>query len=87
MPSPTLKRVLATSVPFGPDICTRGKHVWGAWDGPTLIAVGATRAEALRKYRDAFRPADDGYRASVAHRQDEAFRKECKRLEARVPRR
>ena len=46
----TIRKVPADSVPYGPDICRVGKHVWAAYtlDG-VLVAVGATRGEARNK--------------------------------------
>ena len=46
----TIRKVPANSVPYGPDICRVGKHVWAAYtqDG-TLVGVGATRDEARNK--------------------------------------
>jgi len=51
--NPTIRRVPADSVPYGPDICTRGSYVWGAYDGDRLVCVAATAPEARRKYRKA----------------------------------
>ena len=44
---PTIRRVLASSVSFGEDICTRGKHVWAVYSqDEKLLAVAATKREA-----------------------------------------
>src|ERR1700722_17592674 len=50
---PSIRKQPADSVPFGIDICTRGKHVWCAYSGETLVCVAATKKEALRKYQRA----------------------------------
>ena len=50
---PTIRRVPADSVLYGRDICTRGDHVWAAYDGDRLVCVAATAPEARRKYRKA----------------------------------
>jgi len=51
---PTIRKVSADSVLYGDAICTRGDHVWAAYDGEKLIAVGATADEARRNYRRAW---------------------------------
>ena len=44
---PTIRRVLANSVPYGEGICTRGKHVWAVYNGKDeVIGVAATKKEA-----------------------------------------
>jgi hypothetical protein len=50
---PTIRKVLASTVPYGDSICTRGKHVWAAYDGDRLVCVGATSREARMLYRRA----------------------------------
>jgi hypothetical protein len=47
---PTLKKVPADSVPYGEQITRRGGHVWAAYSGEQLVAVGATAKEARAKY-------------------------------------
>ena len=42
----TIRKVPAASVPYGEDICTRGKHVWAVFRGDVVIAVAATKKEA-----------------------------------------
>jgi hypothetical protein len=49
--TPTCKKVPADTVPFGPDVCTRGEHVWAAYSGETLVCIAATKKEVLRKYQ------------------------------------
>lgn len=44
-------KVPADSVPYGESISRNGRTVWAAYDGETLVAVGATVPEARRKYR------------------------------------
>ena len=51
---PTIRKVLASSVPYGDAICRRGKHVWAACDGDRLVCIGAKVDEARRKYRRAW---------------------------------
>jgi len=50
---PTIRKVLASTVPYGDSICTRGKHVWCAYDGDILVCVGATAKEARMLYHRA----------------------------------
>jgi hypothetical protein len=52
-----VRKVPATSVPYGEQICTRGKHVYAAYapDG-TLVCVAATAPKARSKYREIVRP-------------------------------
>lgn len=52
-PNPTIRKRPADSVPYGENICTRGKHVYCAYDGDRLVATAATAGEARRKYRKA----------------------------------
>jgi hypothetical protein len=54
-PKPTVRKLPADTVPYGTDISRNGKHVWCAYDGETLIAVGPTADEARAKYREALR--------------------------------
>jgi hypothetical protein len=52
---PTIKKLRADSPeagPYGPNI-TRGKYVFGCYDGERLIAIAATAGEARRIYRKA----------------------------------
>ena len=51
--TPTIRKVPADSVPYGPDIATHGNHVWAAYDDDRLVCVAATAPEARRKYRKA----------------------------------
>ena len=46
-----IRKVPASSVPFGTDICVRGSSVWAVFDGDLLIAVTSTVIEARRKWR------------------------------------
>ena len=50
--APIVRKVPATSVPFGDSISAHGKHVWVAYapDG-TQVVVAATAEEARFKYR------------------------------------
>ena len=48
---PTIRKVDAASVPYGENICRRGRSVWAAYSGNKLVAVGATKAEARAHYR------------------------------------
>jgi hypothetical protein len=50
---PTIRKVLATSVPYGDAICTRGEHVWAAYSDGVLVCVGATSKEARELYQRA----------------------------------
>jgi hypothetical protein len=52
-PKPTIRKVLADSVPYGRDICAHGNHVWAAYSDGVLVCVAATAPEARRKYRKA----------------------------------
>jgi len=45
-----VRKIPADSVPFGTAISTNGKTLWGAYDGETLVAVGATAGAARRAY-------------------------------------
>jgi hypothetical protein len=45
-PSLSIRKVAASSVPFGESISRNGSSVWGAYCDGELIAVAATRAEA-----------------------------------------
>ena len=47
---PTIRRVPADSVPYGRDICTRGNHVWAAYDADRLVCVGATAKKVRELY-------------------------------------
>ena len=49
-----VRKVPASSVPYGDTISRNGRTVWAAYDGTgTLVAVGATAGEARRKYLEA----------------------------------
>ena len=50
---PTLRKVPADSVPYGENISRNGRTVWAAYDGDTLVTVGATSEEVRIKYREA----------------------------------
>jgi hypothetical protein len=50
---PTIVKVLASTVPYGDAICTRGEHVWCAYDGDRLVCVGATSKQARERYQRA----------------------------------
>ena len=53
---PTLRKVRADSPEagrYGRDIA-RGPNVWLAFDGSVLIAMAATRKEAIREYKKAW---------------------------------
>jgi hypothetical protein len=52
---PTVRKVPADSVPYGPNISTHGNYVWCAYEGDEVIAVAPTAAEARGKYRDVLR--------------------------------
>jgi hypothetical protein len=54
-PVPTIRKVPADFVPFGADICTRGRSVWAAYDGDKLVVVAATAKEARLKYQAMWR--------------------------------
>lgn len=45
-----VRKVPATSVPYGDCISTNGTHVWAAYDGERLVCVAPTAKEARRKY-------------------------------------
>jgi hypothetical protein len=48
---PTVRKVPASSVPYGESISRNGRTVWAAYDGERLVAVGATADEARQSYR------------------------------------
>ena len=48
---PTVRKVLASTVPYGDAIFTRGEHVWAVCDGDRLVCVAATSKEARELYR------------------------------------
>lgn len=48
---PTIRKVLASTVPYGDAICTRGKHVWAAYSDGVLVCVGATSKQARMLYQ------------------------------------
>ena len=52
---PTVRKVLADSVPYGPSICEHGNYVWCAYEGDEVIAIAPTATEARGKYRDVLR--------------------------------
>ena len=45
-----IRKVPADSVPFGPETCTRGTHVWAAYVDAKLICIGATAKQARKRY-------------------------------------
>jgi riboflavin synthase alpha subunit len=49
---PIVRRVPASSVPYGESISQNGLTVWVAMDGERVVCVGATSAEVRRKYRE-----------------------------------
>ena len=49
---PTLKKVPASSVPYGESISTNGRTVWVALDGERIVCVAATADEARRKFKE-----------------------------------
>jgi hypothetical protein len=49
-PELTVKKVAASSVPFGESISRNGKTVWASYHDDQLIAVGASHDEARDKY-------------------------------------
>lgn len=51
LPPGTIKKVPATDVPYGADICRIGHSVWVAYHEGALIIVAATSKEATRRYR------------------------------------
>jgi hypothetical protein len=50
---PTIRKQPADSVPYGQDI-SRGKSVFCAYDGETLVVAAASAPEARQKYRRAY---------------------------------
>ena len=52
--TPIIKKVDATSVPYGPDVSRNGKFVWAAFDNDRLVCIAATAPEARRRYRKAW---------------------------------
>jgi hypothetical protein len=50
-----VRKVPASSVPYGSDISRNGKTVWAAFDGERLVCVAGSAPEARRKYREAHR--------------------------------
>ena len=48
---PDIRHVPAASVPYGPDIAVKGGKVWACYHDGQLVCVGATAAEARRKWR------------------------------------
>lgn len=49
---PTIRKVDASTVPFGESISRNGKHVYVAYDGERRVCIAATATEARRKYRE-----------------------------------
>jgi hypothetical protein len=45
-------------VPYGSSISLNGKFVWAAFQGDTLISIGATADEARRTYKAVMRRKD-----------------------------
>jgi len=52
---PTVRKVSADSVPYGPNISTQGNYVWCAYEGDEVVAIAPTAAEARGKHREAMR--------------------------------
>jgi hypothetical protein len=50
---PTIRKVLASSVPHGDAICTRGNYVWQAFNGDRWVCTAATAKEAREMYKRA----------------------------------
>jgi hypothetical protein len=50
-PDTTFHKVDANTVPYGSDISRNGKFVWVAFELGTVVAVGATKDDVVRKYR------------------------------------
>ena len=50
-PEMSIRKVAASSVPFGESVSRNGKTCWAAYHKDQLIAVGATHDEARAKYR------------------------------------
>jgi len=51
-PEMSVRKVGASSVPFGESVSRNGKTCWAAYHDGQLIAVGATADEARGKYID-----------------------------------
>jgi hypothetical protein len=51
-PELSIRKVAASSVPYGESISRNGRRCWAAFHNEQLIAVGATRDEARNRYRD-----------------------------------
>jgi len=49
---PTIRKVDASTVPYGESISRNGRTVWIALDGERLVCIAATANEARRKYRE-----------------------------------
>lgn len=49
---PTIRKVEASTVPYGESISGNGRTVWIALDGERLVCVAATAEEARSKYRE-----------------------------------
>ena len=49
---PTIRKVDASTVPFGESISRNGHTAWIALDGERLVCVAATACEARSKYRE-----------------------------------
>ena len=49
---PTLRKVPATSVPYGESISRNGRTVWLAMDGDLVVCVAATSTEARRRFQE-----------------------------------
>ena len=52
-PKPTVRKLPADSVPYGPEISRRGGYVYGGFDGEQLIVIAATTPEVRRLYNKA----------------------------------
>lgn len=49
---PTVRKVLANSVPYGESISRNGRTVWVALEGERVICVAASSAEVRRRFYD-----------------------------------
>ncbi len=49
---PTIRKVDASTVPYGESITRDGRTVWAALDGERVVCVAATATEARRKFRE-----------------------------------
>ena len=51
-PPPVVRKVPASSVPYGPNISRNGQHVWIALEGERIVCVAATAKEARHKFKE-----------------------------------